>query len=72
MRTIIVLALAFTLSACSIFGGKKTRLIPQAYMPDPPSILMKEPKKLHTIKSTDVKVSTDKAATNGPANEEQK
>jgi hypothetical protein len=50
MRTIIVLALAFSLSACSIFGGKKTRLVPQAYMPEPPAILMKEPKKLHTIK----------------------
>jgi hypothetical protein len=28
----------------------KTRLVPQAYMPEPPAILMQAPKELHTIK----------------------
>lgn len=30
--------------------GGKTRLVPQAYMPEPPAILMQAPKELHTIK----------------------
>jgi hypothetical protein len=30
----------------------KTRLVPQAYMPEPPAILMEAPKELHTIKNT--------------------
>jgi len=34
----------------------KTRLVPQAYMPEPPAILMQEPKELHTIK----KIETQK------------
>jgi len=28
----------------------KTRLVPQAYMPEPPAILMQAPEELHTIK----------------------
>lgn len=46
-KAAVAIVLAFTLSGCTVF---KSRLIPQAYMPDPPSILMKEPKKLHTIR----------------------
>jgi len=54
MRVGIVLLMALSLSACSVFGGKKTRLVPQAYMPDPPGILMQAPKELKTIKKDKV------------------
>jgi hypothetical protein len=30
----------------------KTRLVPQAYMPEPPAVLMEAPKELQTIKKT--------------------
>lgn len=46
-KAAIIAVMALGLSGCTVF---KSRLIPQAYMPDPPSILMKEPKKLHTIR----------------------
>ena len=49
-KVTLVLVLSLSLSACSIFGGKKTRLVPQAYMPEPPGVLMQAPKELHTIK----------------------
>lgn len=55
MKTIAILLLAVSLSACSVFGGKKTRLVPQAYMPEPPGILMQAPKELKTIKKPDQK-----------------
>lgn len=42
-----VIPLAFALSGCTVF---KTKLVPQAYMPEPPEILMRAPKELHTIK----------------------
>lgn len=48
MRYCIILA-ALTLAAC----GPKTRLVPQAYMPTPPAILMQAPKELHTIKKNE-------------------
>jgi hypothetical protein len=54
MKNVIVILLAVSLSACSVFGGKKTRLVPQAYMPEPPAILMKEPKDLKPIKADKV------------------
>lgn len=44
-RLLIILPLVL-LSGCA----GKTRLVPQAYMPEPPAILMQEPKELHTIK----------------------
>ena len=50
MKSIVIIMLSLALAGCSIFGGKKTRLVPQAYMPEPPAILMKAPKELHTIK----------------------
>jgi hypothetical protein len=31
-------------------GGKKTKLVPQAYMPEPPPMLMEPTKPLNTIK----------------------
>lgn len=46
----LVLTMSIALSGCSIFGGKKTRLVPQAYMPEPPGVLMQAPKELNTIK----------------------
>lgn len=46
-KVAFVALMSFVLSGCTVF---KSRLIPQAYMPDPPAILMKEPKKLHTIR----------------------
>lgn len=55
MRIALLLFLSLSLSACSIFGGKKTRLVPQAYMPEPPGILMQTPKELKTIKKPDQK-----------------
>lgn len=39
--------LSLALSGCAVF---KTKLVPQAYMPEPPEILMKAPKDLNTIK----------------------
>lgn len=50
MRTVGIILLAMTLSGCALFGGKKTQLAPQAYMPTPPAILMEAPKELKTIK----------------------
>lgn len=40
------LLLLLPLTACA----GKTRLVPQAYMPEPPAILMQAPKELKTIK----------------------
>ena len=62
MKNVIVILLAISLSACSIFGGPKTRLVPQAYMPDPPKILMEPPKELKTIKKNNLEI-TDKSIT---------
>ena len=57
MKKVLVIALALSLSACSLFGGKKTRLVPQAYMPEPPAILMQTPKELKTIKKNNLEVT---------------
>lgn len=54
-KVALVLVMSLTLSACSIFGGKKTRLVPQAYMPEPPGVLMQAPKELNTIKKQEPK-----------------
>lgn len=45
-KLLYALPLILTLSAC----GGKTHLVPQAYMPTPPEVLMKAPKDLNTIK----------------------
>lgn len=66
MRTLVVILLAVSLSACSIFGGKKTRLVPQAYMPEPPKILMEPPKDLKTIKKNNLEITEEKVSVNGP------
>lgn len=46
MKKLIVLLPLVLLMGC----GGKTRLVPQAYMPTPPEILMKTPRDLNTIK----------------------
>jgi hypothetical protein len=46
MKKLIVLLPLVLLMGCA----GKTRLVPQAYMPEPPEILMKAPKELNTIK----------------------
>lgn len=51
MKKILLVAMALSLSAC---GGKKTILVPQPYMPDPPSVLMQEPQELSPIKNKGV------------------
>ena len=66
MRTLVVILLAVSLSACSIFGGKKTRLVPQAYMPEPPKILMEPPKDLKTIKKNNLEITEESVSVNGP------
>ena len=46
MKKLIILLPLVLLMGCA----GKTRLVPQAYMPEPPEILMKAPKELNTIK----------------------
>ncbi len=46
MKRIVFLLPLVLLAGCA----GKTRLVPRAYMPEPPAILMQAPKELHTIK----------------------
>lgn len=46
-KVLWIIPLSLALSGCTVF---KTKLIPQAYMPTPPEILMRAPKDLNTIK----------------------
>lgn len=55
-KLIFILPLTIALSGCAVF---KTRLVPQAYMPDPPEILMKAPRELSTIKQKSNMTVTD-------------
>ena len=57
MRNVVLAIMIVSLSGCSIFGGKKTRLVPQAYMPEAPAILMQPPKELKTIKKSNLTVT---------------
>ena len=45
-KLIWALPIALVLSGCAA----KTKLVTQAYMPEPPEILMRAPKELNTIK----------------------
>lgn len=45
MRITLTLLALVLLSGCAT-----TKLVPQAYMPNPPSILMRDPVELNTIK----------------------
>lgn len=52
-NVLLLIATSIMLSGCmgNIFGGgKKTKLVPQAYMPEPPQMLMEPTKPLNTIK----------------------
>lgn len=46
MKAFLILIPLVLLSAC----GPKVKLVPRAYMPEPPEILMRAPKDLNTIK----------------------
>lgn len=46
MKKLLIIAPLLLLAAC----GPKVKLVPTAYMPTPPDILMKDPKQLNTIK----------------------
>ena len=50
MKKLIMILPLVLLASC----GGKTRLVPQAYMPTPPEVLMKAPRELNTIKMTKV------------------
>lgn len=56
-----VLIASLTLSGCTIF---KTRLVPQAYMPEAPEILLRAPKELHTIRQEPKPVQQEEAPKN--------
>ena len=46
MKAFLILIPLVLLSAC----GPKVKLVPRAYMPEPPEVLMRAPKDLNTIK----------------------
>lgn len=46
MKKLLIIAPLLLLTAC----GPKIKLVPQAYMPTPPEILMRDAKELNTIK----------------------
>jgi hypothetical protein len=48
VKKLLIIPLVLALGGCAMFT--KTKLVPQAYMPDPPEILMRKPKDLNTIK----------------------
>lgn len=48
MKRLIIILPLLLLAGCA----GKTRLVPQAYMPTPPEVLMKAPRELNTIKVT--------------------
>lgn len=60
MRNLVIISLGLVLSGCSLFSGPKTRLVPQAYMPEPPEILMRKPKELNTIRPESTEADSPK------------
>lgn len=71
-KMLYVLPMALALSGCAVF---KTKLVPQAYMPEPPEILMRAPRDLNTIKpDSNITVDSEKVTVHGPKenNEEPK
>jgi hypothetical protein len=65
MRQLLLIALAVSLSGCSLFT--KTVLVPQPVMPSPPALLMQPPKELKTI-SGNITVSDTATTVKGPVN----
>jgi len=62
MRYFSIALMALALAGC----GGKTRLVPQAYMPTPPEILMRAPKELTTIKKNNMTVTNETVTVEGP------
>lgn len=60
MKAFLILIPLVLLSAC----GPKIKLVPRAYMPEPPEILMRAPRDLNTIKPV------EEPKTNPTTNEE--
>lgn len=61
MRVFTIGLIALALTGCA----GKTRLVPQAYMPEPPAILMQPPKDLKPIKNN-LEVTETSVAVSGP------
>lgn len=55
VKYIGIALLTLTLTGCA----HKTVLVPQAYMPEAPAVLMQAPKELHTIKKTEQSVTVE-------------
>lgn len=63
-KALWIIPVSLALSGCAVF---KTKLVPQAYMPEPPEILMKAPKELNTIKKdNNLTVTETSVAVDGP------
>lgn len=50
-KVLITALLVVSLSGCA----GKTKLVPQLYMPEPPEVLMRDPKDLNTIRQDEKK-----------------
>ena len=48
-KLLAISLISLTLAGCA----GKTKLVPQAYMPEPPEILMRDAKELNTIKQVE-------------------
>ena len=66
MKKILIIPLVLALSGCAMFT--KTKLVPQAYMPEAPEILMRKPKDLNTIKKDNLSVTESSVTVDGPKN----
>lgn len=62
MRQVLIILPLVLLAGCA----GKTRLVPQAYMPEPPAILMQAPKELHTIKKENLTVTENSVTVEAP------
>lgn len=58
-KALWIIPLSLALSGCAVF---KTKLVPQAYMPEPPEILMRAPKDLNTIKPVEEEKKKDEGS----------
>lgn len=66
MKKLLIIPLVLALGGCAMFT--KTKLVPQAYMPDPPEILMRKPKDLNTIKKEEPVTAAEATSTPDPQN----
>jgi hypothetical protein len=64
VKKLLIIPLVLALSGCAMFT--KTKLVPQAYMPDPPEILMRKPKDLNTIKKEEPVTAAETTSTPDP------